>query len=1060
MSATTLIITASAGAGKTQRISDEIPRRVREEAQPGAAPDRLVAVTFTRKAAGELQARIRETLYRQGLVEEASRLELSAIGTVDSYALRLVQRFAYSEGLSPDIQVIDAADSLHLFRLAVEQAATAEETRSLDALAARFANSPGDSAAGWIVDALAIACKARENDMEAAQLSEMAERSCMTALAMLPAPAEGDLDGQLIALIEECDQALKDNGDRTKATVEVRETIAVEQWNLSRDCWTWASWCRLSKLKPGARSRVCVAALKAHAAKVCAHPQLHADICAWIRLVFAISARAMDAFQKEKKERGVLDIGDLQTIALRLLRKAEVRAELTGEIDLFVVDEFQDTNPLQLAIFQELRQIAAATIWVGDEKQSIYGFRGADARLMQQTFAAMVDAERQSLTTSYRSLPELVRWSSALFARILSDQGQDPERIDLQAHRETPPEILAQGPVLERWALSWNEDRANKEKDAGAIATGVFDLLQSGRLIVDRQTQKPRAVVAGDIAVLTRSNDEARCVAAALRTRGIRVSQALNELTSTLEVRTVLACLRLIADGHDALSAAELALASGIFPDLDRLIQHRLQFLDSAPSADAKRDPYLADCDALKKLAALRGGEAQRLAPSDLIDHILIELELPRALSEFGDGEARRANLERLRRYVRDYEDRCQRLGQGASLAGLLRWLESLPEGGEQAAALDGNAVSVLSYHRAKGLEWPVVIAFRPAERDKPAPWTLRVEASAGFDPERALAGRWIRYWPNPFAGQKTPEGFATRDSTLVAAKEQAEAGEEARLMYVGLTRARDFQILAHREVRKNSSEDSCAWLPALSPPGSAQPIEWIIGGERFKICERRLYANEAELQSEKIALYPLRPGAAAHPPRFTSPTEAAATKMAIGETVLYGEMLTFPAGLDRELLGSALHAFLAADDPSLSEAWRAGRLLETMASFLIEETIDPAPFLRQAARFFAWLEQRYMASAMHREWPFELVQDKAQILRGRIDLLLESGGVHVLIDHKSYTPRSGKPVESQLHRRALDFSGQISAYRDAIARASGKETAACWIHFFGAGAMVELHCV
>ena len=153
------------------------------------------------------------------------------------------------------------------------------------------------------------------------------------------------------------------------------------------------------------------------------------------------------------------------------------------------------------------------------------------------------------------------------------------------------------------------------------------------------------------------------------------------------------------------------------------------------------------------------------------------------------------ANLNALEQLVAAYQDSCKSRHQGASLPGLSYWLScqddpGLPEGRGE------NTVQVCSYHKSKGLEWPLVILFDLDAEAKYSPFGTHVESAAAFDPEQPLADRAIRYWPEPLSGKELPFTTTVEKSSAYLDAENTELAERKRLMYVGITRARDYLIL------------------------------------------------------------------------------------------------------------------------------------------------------------------------------------------------------------------------------------------------------------------------
>ena len=147
------------------------------------------------------------------------------------------------------------------------------------------------------------------------------------------------------------------------------------------------------------------------------HAGFHADIRGYIEGVFAIAGEVLACFQALKTERGLVDYADMEQLALRALDEPVVAERLSEEVDLLLVDEFQDTNPMQLALFMKIVQFAHEVVFVGDVKQAIFGFRGSDPELVRATLDALVarGSRLDVLDSSWRSRPSVVYYLNAVF---------------------------------------------------------------------------------------------------------------------------------------------------------------------------------------------------------------------------------------------------------------------------------------------------------------------------------------------------------------------------------------------------------------------------------------------------------------------------------------------------------------------------------------------------------------------------------------------------------------------------------------------------------------------
>jgi ATP-dependent helicase/nuclease subunit A len=207
------------------------------------------------------------------------------------------------------------------------------------------------------------------------------------------------------------------------------------------------------------------------------HPLLREDVRACITLVFELAAQAIQAYADHKRVWGLMDFIDQEVKALELLRRPEVQEILREQVDLVLVDEFQDTSPLQLDIFLALSRLAPSSVWVGDQKQAIFGFRGTDPALMDAALAALLErhgaSAQKTLAHSYRSRPELVRLTSDVFAPAFKPYGIPSERVRLEPAPEIEAIPDALGPVVEIWRLGGRV----KDEQSASLASAVRELI-------------------------------------------------------------------------------------------------------------------------------------------------------------------------------------------------------------------------------------------------------------------------------------------------------------------------------------------------------------------------------------------------------------------------------------------------------------------------------------------------------------------------------------------------------------------------------------------------------
>jgi len=515
------LVGASAGSGKTYRLTEEVTAAITPN-EDAIDLGGLVAVTYTRRAAAELTARIRRTLVEQDAYDRAQRLPLAYLGTVHAVCLRLLQEFAIDAGLSPHVDVVPGSEA-RLLRQALEwglEPAFRSRLQELaDGLQIRW--DPMRRRTDWLTPVQDVMTLARSNRMDPGALPAMAERSAGGLLALLGKPGRnGDaMDRDLLRALEGAAGALAKIDDGQKNTAVAKQTIAEALREAKRGQLLWSDWVRLGKVAPGKSARGAVEPLLLAASHVDEHPRLHAEIREYTLAVFEAARQGLVAYDAWKKRRRVVDFVDMIDRALTLLEQEDVARELRDRLRLLVVDEFQDTSPIQLALFVRLHALARRSTWVGDRKQCIFEFAGADPTLMEALSKWVRDegGKTEQLPTNWRSRPELVDACSHLFAAAFARHGYRPSEVEVTAERTTP-KALKSLPPFGLWAL----DVKNQEDEAEALAEGVRRLLEvpTRTAVVDRATGEARDLRPGDVALLVATNLEAERVAEGLAARG------------------------------------------------------------------------------------------------------------------------------------------------------------------------------------------------------------------------------------------------------------------------------------------------------------------------------------------------------------------------------------------------------------------------------------------------------------------------------------------------------------------------------------------------------------
>lgn len=835
----TLIVEAAAGTGKTTAL---VSRIVSALATGRAQLGQIVAVTFTEKAAGELKLRLRaeietarvdperDQIERAQLSAALEQLEQARIGTIHSFCADLLRERPVEAGVDPMFEV--AADDIatELFDGAFQRwfenalGAPGPGLRRLlrrrDAFD-RDGPRPAIRSAAWEL--------MQWRDFPAPWAHQPFERdSAIDALVeeirALGALAErGDPDDWMRKALDEI--ALPIDEATRLETVRGRDYDALEAALLAllrgpSGRWRWRGWGEEFAGVPRAEVISRRAALRARLEKF--RDSAGANLAPLLR----DELRPIIGFYEEAKKRaGVVDFIDLLLIARDLIRdNAAVRADLQSRISHVFVDEFQDTDPLQAELllliaaddptesdWRRVRPAPGKLFIVGDPKQSIYRFRRADVALYQEIKAGLIErgAELEHLTVSFRATPELQRAINAAFAPLMpSESPSQPAYSPLRPFREDAAEqpalvvLPVPEPMNERGYVT---KRAIDESTPDAVGAFVRWMVEeSGWTVAERDNPAERVPLRPrHICILFRRftsyrRDVTRPYVRALEARHIaHVLIKGGSFNAREEIEALRNALGAIERPDDEL-AVFATLRGPLFALDDGAL---LEFREAVGSLHPFRrlpagsPPELAEVGrALEVLRGLSRGRNRRPI-AETIARLLAAARAHAGIAIWPTGEQALANVMRMMDLARRYESR----RAARSFRGFVDELEARAEREESADAPvveeGAEGVRIMTVHRAKGLEFPVVLLA-----------DLTCNETAGE------AHRWVDN-VNGLCALRLA-GHAPRELLDHAEEEMRRDTEEAmRLLYVAATRARDLLI-----VPAVGSAPQDGWLGRLGP--------------------------------------------------------------------------------------------------------------------------------------------------------------------------------------------------------------------------------------------------
>ena len=619
---------------------------------------------------------------------------------------------------------------------------------------------------------------------------------------------------------------------------------------------------------------------------------------AWYRC----GAQLLAHYQQLKQERGQLDFADLEWLTYRLLTSGDhaewVQYKLDQRIDHLLIDEFQDTNPTQWRLLLPLLQELAAgdperrrsVFLVGDEKQSIYRFRRAEPQLFQQAHDWLVSHTQASAHTqddSWRSSPAILAFINQIFSpphRDLADAASAiyslPDFRPHTAHYAARPGYVELRPLIER------DDRDNEPKpgkvafrnplttpresdedrryrdEAAWIADRIRSLIDAGIGIETHSASgsSVRRVRYGDILVLLRDRAHAQAYEDALRDAGIPfLGASRGQFQDALEIRDLTNLLRVLVSPQDDLALAGV-LRSPLFAFTDEALmalaaeKTRLpwwQRLGEQATRSTASDVVTRTWRLLDRWRTL----ADRVPVHDLLDRIFFEGDVLARYDSAVPGQLRarvQANIKRFIALALEFDS-----GRYPSLSRFIRTLETgRPDSGELPADASltspDDGVRVLTIHAAKGLEAPVVFLADAARGGTPrarVPWTLIDWPVETAGPTRMLLG-----------GHQ--DRLDRIGLTVHEAQRAAAQREEANLLYVAMTRARQMLFLSGCAPTRGAE---LGWYGFIQK--RLQHMQDVTTIDHVRIDLQRIESGEAATAVTGTFRFGVMPEAAAAPP-------------------------------------------------------------------------------------------------------------------------------------------------------------------------------------------------
>ncbi len=846
--ANNVVLEASAGTGKTSVLVERYLNLLKASVDPA----NILAMTFTRKAATEMRERIVQALREEAGRGEGDgarwralrdRLADVEITTIDAFCLSLLREFPLEAGLDPGFSIVDDTEVPRLVEEALGRtleacSATAITDPDMALLVGHLGPSRLRVGLGHLLARRLVAPGALDRYLSGAPTGVAGDAACRRvaerlreAMEALPGGLGQFLDDGpvghprfqlLVRALRRVDRLPEADPAVIRSTLEQvadyfltrsgRPRLRLTSYT-RRDCVSEAAWRRHTRAMAGVAPRI-AGALGSFVA------DLNVVLAGAARRVLSVALRE---YRDTLSRYAVLDFPEALDRALGLLRQmdefAQSRYRLESRYHHVLVDEFQDTSRAQWDLVSLLVRswgegfglvheapVPPSIFLVADRKQSIYRFRDAEVDVLSEA-AGHVDALRSGGTArrwishSFRALPALLAFVNDLF----SDIQQPEDRDDAFRYGEHDLFPLDSSTLDDSGALGLVVGDG-LEANAEAVADEIVQLLSTGR-VRDRRTGELRRVGPGDVGILFRSRDTHREFQAALEARRIPVYvyKGLGFFDAE-EVKDLCALLAYLADPESDLRAAAL-LRSRFVRLSDEGIRRLAPGLAGVLIGEDPSAPIgvLDDEDArvMRRLRASIGtwlSRVDRTLPADLLDQIVKETAYAYELRAGGTPQARE-NVKKLSGLVRRLQNR-----GFATISRIAEHLDRLSGGDEANAVVDAvDAVSLMTVHAAKGLEFPVVFVV-----------DLSRGVSGGTPPIRVIAGSTRR------APTVSIAGLGVSANPEERAREREET---KRLLYVAATRARD-RLYLSATVTNGKLRPARGSLAEVLPAGFGQVIE------------------------------------------------------------------------------------------------------------------------------------------------------------------------------------------------------------------------------------------
>ena len=1092
-------ISAGAGSGKTFTLTSILAELI---IKGKATPEEFILTTFTDAAAAEFKEKAKAKIFEQQqtprYAEYAERLDQAMIGTIHSVAYTFVQKYWYLLGISPNLKILDDEQKKFFISQILASMAPQTETDFLNDFCEQFgigySFDPKSEKRGlnydfWKDDVKEIFEKSKSYNVK--DLKQSREKSLAFA-EEITGEENPNFDTQMFKDLME-DLVNNDDGKNKKRISQIKQySFLVSKTLHIKDLSGFKSF--LEKLPVGLQKLPLVKPTIDSLNNIYLSKKVKDYVIKYINLIFDYAQKAQAAFEEYKEKQHLIDFTDMETYFLELLDIPEVQQDIRDSYKYVFVDEFQDSSPIQVQIFDKLSEIVGSdqaddlivtvgtgkdahdfhthnSIWVGDFKQAIYGFRGADTELTKAV--ADIIAQKQvtapkqynidSLDTSYRSLKGIVEFTNAVFTPAFAEV-LTKEQVELKPKRETPDDFQS--------LICWKVEGKNADLRSQDLASQIAKRIKNG----DAPT---------DYAVLAWDKESLNALGEELKKLHIPVCRSLEIDESRDELTLLSAFLNLVNNTKDNYSKAVIAFLTQKNFSVGKLIDSKLEYNDEfkkalekveaskkakeageeeADEKDEKEEApllpdYLSDNELISKfMERVNFYKVQTI--HNLVESLIVGLDLYSVGRSWKDASDTDETFDALIEASYNYEERCQQTGLPPTINGFIDYCKKNTK-----SSGSKNGVTLTTFHSSKGLEWKnvILLSLDKDADDEQSIFKFDVFGVQKYHetaPSEAdlYPPMIINLMPTIFKGRNVvPEtAMKIKASSRYKSICATSISETIRLLYVAITRAKDKLILATNGGTEGLHIFKCLGCN-VADGYSFEPDKCIdlfsLGDQHQFLFERIALAEDETIQQTQYKKYLLNTGSSdVKAVRDLMPSSMKGGEVQ-AELIDCGEPITVTGTYEASELGTCVHDIFC-----VAESKNDDQIADMVKAYGFDSNLPASGQIKKSWNALTqWLQSSFgPAQKQYHELPFKHKLASGQIVSGSMDYVWETAEGCVVVDYKTFPGLKKDLTDKKSHFYVGKYKGQLACYEQALV-AAGKKVIAKYLYYPMVGVLVKM---